>query len=136
MALADERCMLLTTFKRDGTPVATPVWLVPLGDRELGFYTSSKSGKAKRLRHTDRVIVQASSQRGAVKRGSAPIEATARLVQGEELERIRTLIIAKYGVMAKIARWAATAAARIKRAPFPYGDRGVIVTLPVGAAQA
>ena len=59
VALADEKYILLTTFRRDGTPVATPVWAVPLDDGKIGFWTSSGSGKAKRLAHTERVTVQA-----------------------------------------------------------------------------
>lgn len=130
MTLADERCMLLTTFKRDGTPVATPVFLATLSEHTLGFYTSSTSGKAKRLRHTDRVTVQACNYLGAVKRGSTPIEGRARLVADEQVQQIHARIVAKYGVIAPLARWAAIAMGHVQRKPFPYGDRGVIVTLP------
>ena len=45
MALADEKYILLTTFRRDGTPVPTPVWVVSLDEGKLGFWTSSGSGK-------------------------------------------------------------------------------------------
>ena len=45
MALADERYMLLTTFRRDGTPVATPVWVTPYDEHSVAFWTSSGSGK-------------------------------------------------------------------------------------------
>jgi len=47
MSLIDEKYMLLKTFRRDGTPVSTPVWLADLGDSETGFWTSSASGKVK-----------------------------------------------------------------------------------------
>ena len=49
MALADERYLLLTTFRRDGTPVATPVWVTPYDEHSVAFWTSSGSGKAKRF---------------------------------------------------------------------------------------
>ncbi len=49
MALSDERYLRFTTFRRDGNPVSTTVWVVGLGDGQLGFWTSSGSGKAKRL---------------------------------------------------------------------------------------
>ena len=52
MSLADEKYLALTTFKRDGTPVTTAVWAAPLDDGKIGFWTSSASGKAKRLAHT------------------------------------------------------------------------------------
>ena len=37
MALIDEKYLLFTTFRRDGTPVATPVWVVSLRGDQLGF---------------------------------------------------------------------------------------------------
>ena len=73
MGLGDEKYILLTTFKRDGTAVPTPVWSVPLGDHEIGFWTSSGSGKAKRLAHTDRVTVQPCDGRGKPHDGSEPV---------------------------------------------------------------
>jgi uncharacterized protein len=128
MALADNKYMLLTTFRRDGTPVATPVWVVPLEGDQVGFYTSSGSGKAKRLAHTERVTVQPSDARGRVKASSAPIDATARVVTGPELEGIRAKVNAKYGFMTKITKFLGTIGGIIKRKRIPYADRGVVVT--------
>jgi uncharacterized protein len=130
MALADEKYMLLTTFRRDGRAVATPVWVVPLDAGEVGFWTSSGSGKAKRLTHTSRVTVQPCDGRGRPKQGSAPVDARARLVAGPELEVIRERVVAKYGVMTKVANVLGTLLQMLKRKRIPYGDRGVIVTLP------
>lgn len=130
MALGDEKYLLFTTFKRDGTPVATPVWSIPLGDNQIGFWTSSGSGKAKRLAHTDRVTVQPSNVRGKPNPDSEPIEATARLVSGDEMDEIRRKITEKYGLMTKVTKALGTIAGAIRRKRIPYGDRGVIVTLP------
>jgi hypothetical protein len=41
MSLADEKYLALTTFKRDGTAVTSPVWAAPLSDGKIGFWTSS-----------------------------------------------------------------------------------------------
>src|SRR4051812_42665636 len=98
MALSDEKYLLLTTFKRDGSPVASPVWVAALEGGTIGFYTSSGSGKAKRLAHTTRVTVQPCDARGRPASGSQAVEATARVVTGPELEAIRAKIVAKYGV--------------------------------------
>jgi hypothetical protein len=54
--LAKSKYISLTTFRRDGTPVATPVWVAQQGD-ELVVYTVRSSGKAKRLRNSSRVSV-------------------------------------------------------------------------------
>ena len=134
MALADERYMLLTTFRRDGTPVATPVWVTPYGEDSVAFWTSSGSGKAKRLAHTERVTVQPSDGRGRVKSGTEPVAATARVVSGEELEAIRKGVIAKYGFQTKVTKVLATIVGTAKGKRMPYGDRGVIVT-PATAAE-
>jgi len=128
VALAEEKYILLTTFRRDGTPVATPVWAVPLDDGKIGFWTSSGSGKAKRLAHTDRVTVQACDMKGRVKDGTQATEATARLVTGAEFDDIHARVVAKYGFMTKITKSLGTIGGIVKRKRIPYGDRGVVIT--------
>ena len=128
MALSDEKYMLLTTFRRDGTPVSTPVWVVPLDGGDVGFWTSSGSGKAKRLAHTDRVTVQPCDARGRVRSGTSALDATARVVSGADLELIRETVRAKYGVMTKLTKALGTLAGTLRGKRIPYGDRGVIVT--------
>jgi PPOX class probable F420-dependent enzyme len=130
VGLADEKYVLFTTCKRDGTPVATPVWVVALGDGRLAFWTSSGSGKAKRLAHTSRVTVQPSDSRGMTRPGGTVTEATAQVVSGPELEEIRRRVIAKYGVMAQISKAILTIVGTFKRQRTPYADRGVVITLP------
>ena len=131
MSLGDEKYLALTTFKRDGTPVTTAVWAAPIDDNKIGFWTSSGSGKAKRLAHTSKVIVQPSdAEPGRVKAGTTPVEATAELVTGPQLEGIRTKIVAKYGFMTKITKFLAKVGGIVKRKQIPYGDRGVLITLP------
>jgi PPOX class probable F420-dependent enzyme len=130
MALSDEKYLLLTTFRKNGTPVATPVWVVALDNNEIGFWTSSGSGKAKRLAHTARVTIQPSDGRGKVKDGAPVTEATARIVEGAELEVIRQKVVAKYGFMTKITKVLGTVFTTLKGKRLPYGDRGVVITLP------
>jgi uncharacterized protein len=129
MSLADERFMLLTTFRRNGHPVATPVWWVDLGDGSYGFWTSSTSGKVKRLAHTARVMVQACNARGAVTEGSEVLEGSARVVSGPELEAVREAVKAKYGFQAKISESMVTLGARLRGKRVSYADRAVIVKL-------
>jgi PPOX class probable F420-dependent enzyme len=128
VALSDEKYMLLTTFRRDGRPVATPVWVVALDDGKVGFWTSSGSGKAKRLAHTERVTVQPCDARGRVKEGTSAVDATAQLVTGSEFDGIRERVVAKYGFMTKITKFLGTLGGIVKGKRIPYGDRGVIVT--------
>jgi PPOX class probable F420-dependent enzyme len=126
--MSDEKYLLLTTFRRDGTPVATPVWVVPLEGAKFGFATSSKSGKAKRLAHTSRVTVQASDVRGRVKPDSPVLEATAQLTTGAEYPIIKKELKAKYGVMVHVTKFLGVVGGIIKRKPMPYADLGVVIT--------
>jgi PPOX class probable F420-dependent enzyme len=54
--LAPAKYLLLTTFRRDGTPVSAPVRVVADGDR-LYFRAPGSSGTSKRIQRTDWVQV-------------------------------------------------------------------------------
>jgi len=129
MELADEKYLLFTTYKRSGDAVATPVWAVALDAGKIGFWTSSGSGKAKRLAHTPKVTVQPCDSRGKIKDGTSPVTGTAKVVSGPELEGIRVRIVDKYGFMTKITKLLGTIGGIVKRKKIPYGDRGVVITL-------
>ena len=55
--LAAEKYVLLTTFRKDGRAVPTPVWAVRDGDA-LAVWTVSDAGKVKRIRRDGRVTVE------------------------------------------------------------------------------
>jgi PPOX class probable F420-dependent enzyme len=131
MSLGDEKYLALTTYKRSGDAVTTPVWAVTLDSGSIGFWTSSGSGKAKRLAHTAKVVVQPSDARGRVKAGSVAKEGSARLVAtgATEFEEIIRKVKAKYGFMTKITKLLGTIGGIIKRKRIPYGDRGVVITI-------
>jgi len=129
MALSDEKYIRVTTFKKDGTEVSTPTWVVPLDEGRIGFYTSSTSGKVKRLRNNPKVLVQPSDSRGRAKSGTQPSEGTAIVVSGSERDAIYDKVVAKYGFMTKVTRLLAKIGGFVKRKKQPYADRGVVVTL-------
>jgi hypothetical protein len=129
MALSDGKYIRFTTFKKDGTAVSTPTWVVALDGGKIGFYTSSTSGKAKRLQHDQKVIVQPSDARGRAKPGSSPLDGTAVVVEGPERDAIYDKVVAKYGFMTKLTRLLAKVGGFVKRKNQPYADRGVVVTL-------
>lgn len=129
MGLGDEKYIRFTTFRRRGTPVATPVWVVRLASGELGFTTSATSGKAKRLAHTPRVLVQPSDARGNPKAGSMEIEASARMATPAEVAEIEQKLRAKYGLMVPLIG----AFYRVRDLVRPSqrtNDSGVVITLP------
>jgi hypothetical protein len=75
--LANHRYMNLTTYRKNGDAVTTPVWFAQVNDR-LYVFTSPDSGKVKRLRHTQRVQVAPCTSNG--KPLGESVEAQARLL--------------------------------------------------------
>ena len=129
MALSDEKYIRVTTFKKDGTEVATPTWVVALDGGKVGFTTSSTSGKVKRLRNDPHVIVQPSNGRGVAKPQTRPVEGTAVVVVGPERDAIYDEVVAKYGFMTKVTRLLGKIGGWVKRKDQPYADCAVVVTL-------
>jgi PPOX class probable F420-dependent enzyme len=121
--LGHAKYLSLTTFRRDGTPVATPVWLVREGD-SLRVITQADSGKAKRLRHTTRVLVAPCDARGNLK--GAQVEAAATLQDPAETARTAQLVESRYGLLGKLLMWRSRRAAR---KPGAAGQVGIAVTL-------
>ena len=76
LALAASDFIQLTTFRRTGEGVPTPVWVVPDGDA-LAVFTPAGTGKLKRIAHTPRVTVAECSRRGRVADDVVPVEAHA-----------------------------------------------------------
>jgi PPOX class probable F420-dependent enzyme len=98
--LAAERYVLLTTFRRDGRAVPTPIWLA--GDAgELVFWSERKAGKVKRIRNSGRVEVQACDLRGQKTHG-AVVSGQARLLDLADTERVRRVIGRKYGIVGRV----------------------------------
>ena len=96
LGLAEERFVSLTTFRRSGEAVSTPVWIAADGDH-LVVYTPAASGKVKRLRHTARVELRPCDRRGRVADG-APTVAGAATIHDDPaaVERVRALMVGKY----------------------------------------
>ena len=129
MAVSDEKYIASTTFRKTGVPVATATWIVPLDPGRVGFWTSSKSGKYKRLRNNPKITIQAADSRGKVKAGTSAVEGTADLVtSGPDFDTIQRSVRAKYGFMVPMSKFFNTLG-HLGKGPFPYGDVGVVVTL-------
>jgi uncharacterized protein len=93
MARFNGKYLRLTTFRRDGTPVATPVWFVQDGDRLL-VRTGRDSGKVKRIHHNPSVTIAEASATGRAK--SAPKRARAELLPDAEMTTVDELMARKY----------------------------------------
>jgi PPOX class probable F420-dependent enzyme len=94
--VAAHRYVSLTTFRRSGEPVATPVWVARDGD-ELVVITIDGVGKTKRLAHTSRVELRECDMRGTVPAGAATHHGTARVVRSPgEIAAVKRAIGEKY----------------------------------------
>src|ERR1700712_5600811 len=125
MAVSDEKYVSVTTYRKSGAAVPTATWIVALEGDRLGFWTSSRSGKYKRLRNNPAITVQPSDARGRVKSDSSPVAGTAEVVtSGADFDAIQRQVRAKYGVMVPITRFL-NGVGHIGKGKFPYGDVGV-----------
>ncbi len=79
--IRDAKTILLTTYKRDGTAVATPVSVAFDGERAF-FRSYDKAWKTKRLRHDPAVQAAPATLRG--KPTGPAIRARATLLDGEQ----------------------------------------------------
>jgi PPOX class probable F420-dependent enzyme len=100
--LGNARTILLTTYRRDGTAVPTPVWVVRFGD-ELRVWTNPRTGKYKRIRNNPRVTVAPCSFRGTP-RGPA-IDGSVRLLADGDVDQVLEGIKQKYGVFGRLSIW-------------------------------
>ncbi len=99
-ALAGKRYISLTTFRKNGESVATPVWFVELAGT-LYVYSDATAGKIKRIRNDPRVQIAACTLRGTV---TGPLFAgEARIVADQdEIAAARAAIDAKYWLMRRL----------------------------------
>ncbi len=92
-SIAGQKYISLTTFRKTGTGVPTPVWFGEDGDK-LYVMTRSDMGKTKRIRNNPQVKVAPSTIRGKVK--GAEFGAIARILPPEEHNHARETINRKY----------------------------------------
>ena len=125
MTLADEivrsQYVSLTTYRKDGTPVSTPVWQVP-HDGEMWIVTEAASFKVKRIRNNPQVQVTPCSLRGVVKPGAPTATGTARVLDDAGTDQARELLARRY-FLSRAGNWFARLL-RLRRPPMI----GIVVT--------
>ena len=113
--LDDARYILLTTFKRDGTRVSSPVWITGSAGTYT-FTTGDRAWKTRRLLHNPAVEVQACGVRGHIKpgatlyRGNGEVRTTTDAVRTAE-----TALSAKYGWQFRATKVADRLSSRFRR---------------------
>jgi len=96
--LGDEQYLSLTTFRKSGERVSSPMWVVRDSDA-LVMFTPEESGKVKRLRNSPRVELRPCGRLGRVKDGAEPVAGVAEVLTHEDsLKRATGMIRRKYGL--------------------------------------
>jgi len=90
---ANQKYLNLESFKRDGTPVQTPLWFAE-EDGLLYIYTLAYAWKVKRIRRNPRVRIAPCTMRGKVT--GQWVEAEATIVDAETAEHGHALLLQKY----------------------------------------
>ena len=115
----------LTSFKRDGTGIATPVWFVTDEGRLL-VLTGLESLKVKRIRRNPEVTVAPCSASGRVR--GEPVPARAELLPEGELHRVEQLMNRKYRIDRLLILPIYRAAQRLRGARGAPGDAVLAIT--------
>ncbi len=113
--LGDEKFVALTTYKRNGEAVASPMWIVRDGEQLL-VWTPADAAKVKRVRRDPRVTLIACGRTGKVKHGQPKLAGTAEVITDPaSVTRTESLIKRKYGVEFRVVTLIETIAARGRR---------------------
>ncbi len=95
----DQKYINLETYKKDGTPIRTPVWFVI--DKNLIYViTRDSTGKVKRLGNNQNVRIVPCSFKGEPK--NEWVKGAAENITGEEADKVIKLRKKKYGMFARL----------------------------------
>ena len=112
--LDDAEYINLRSYKRDGSPVDTPVWCAPL-DGKLVIFTLRDSYKVKRVRRNAKVQVAKCDIRGAL---LGPwLDATCRAIDDDPQydARAYAALTSKYGLKMRVGNFFSALTGRIRR---------------------
>ncbi len=115
----------LTTFRRSGAAVGTPVWVVGEDDdpATLWVITPAGSGKVKRLRHTAAVTLVACDRRGRVAEGAVELGASAQVRDdAASLARLEAMLVRKHPVGYRLITALGTIAGVLRRRSVAPGE--------------
>jgi PPOX class probable F420-dependent enzyme len=112
--LGSGKYLLITSYRKNGTGVATPVWVVRDG-AALGVWTAVDTWKVKRIRNRADVLVGPCDLRGNPTGDQVP--ATAEILDPAGTAHYRRLIARKYGLLGRLTLFGS----RLRR-----GERGTV----------
>jgi PPOX class probable F420-dependent enzyme len=98
-AVLTAQYVALTTYRRDGTPVTTPVWAAAEGE-SLFLFSNAAAGKVKRLRNSSRAAIAPCTATGTITGAQLPAEAFN--LASDQMPKVWKLLTKKYGMAARL----------------------------------
>ena len=95
-----QKYLSLETYKRDSTPIQTPVWIVTEND-QLYITTKETTGKVKRLRNNQNARIAVCSMKGDIKSNWVDV-GLEKIPEESNVEKIVKLRKKKYGFSARL----------------------------------
>jgi PPOX class probable F420-dependent enzyme len=127
-ALFPGRYLSVTSFKRDGTGVATPLWFVSDGSR-LFALTDAHSAKVRRIRRDPQVLVAPCRANGRLLR-SEPLAGHAEVMTAtEDLERVQKLLMDRYKISYRIVMFFYRVGRRLRGQPSVADGAALAITV-------
>jgi PPOX class probable F420-dependent enzyme len=102
-SLTHHKYLNIESYRKDGTPVRTPVWFAREGDT-LYVWTQYDAGKAKRIRREGRVRIAPCRADGSLLGEWLDARAEAD-ASPEALAHVQALMRRKYGLAFAFFRW-------------------------------
>ena len=96
----DQKYLGLETYKRDNTPIQTPVWFV-IDNDQLYITTKETTGKVKRLRNNQNARIAVCSMKGDIKSNWVDV-GLENIPEESNVEKIVKLRKKKYGFSARL----------------------------------
>ncbi|WP_020100086.1 PPOX class F420-dependent oxidoreductase [Mycobacterium sp. 360MFTsu5.1] len=93
-----------TSYRKDGTPVSSPVWIAP-ADGKLYFFSEVGAYKVRRIRRNPSVMLQPCDVRGKLTPGSPVVEGTARILDFADSPKVRKVMNRKYRLLGPLSEF-------------------------------
>ncbi len=97
--LSDGKYISISTTRKNGEKIATPVWVTREGD-SLFVITGAESGKVKRIRNNPNVELAPCDARGNLK--GDVVAGTAEILDADGTEEVRARVSKRFGLMYKV----------------------------------
>ncbi|MGV0585221.1 PPOX class F420-dependent oxidoreductase [Mycobacteroides chelonae] len=94
----------LTSYRKDGAAVSTPVWIAP-ADGKLYFFSEVAAYKIRRIRRNPAVTLQPCGIRGQLIPDAPVVSGTARVLDFDDTRRVRKIVNQKYWLLGPLSEF-------------------------------